>query len=559
VPDATPSARALFPARTQHLVPPALLLIALLAIPSAAGAAVHAAARFSVAPKAPTAGHAITFDAAASSCPAKPCTYRWDGYLSKTRTQRLGTGRTVTLMVKAAGTERVRLTVVDRHHRTIAHTTRTVKVGRPYAARDTSGATTLGGLAGGILGTVVPAQPAPAPAPKPTPKPTPTPTPKPTPTPTPKPTPTPTPKPTPTPTPTPAPTPTPTPTPTPSKCDRNATTSTFAAQVSAATAGQVLCLASGSYGTWAGTNKAITLRPADGATASMSLEATTGDAGFTIDALKMGDSSITDGAKNITVRNSAFSGPMILDGLANANVLLDHNTHNNISTCSGCAPARVALPYSCTTFSGVTVSNSTFSGGNADGIQAGCGLNILSNTFDNIHESGPNDSAHTDPIQLIGAPNSLVRGNYIHNASDGIVAYDSLDHATITDNVIDLVNGRWGIELYADNGSVVSHNTLVYGTGCEYAACGWIILDHKTANAAGKGTVITDNIATAVAENNGSTAAKDTNNMVRQSAAGGNFTGTPTYTSPGSYSGYHLAGGSPGAAKAGDGANVGIR
>ena len=74
----------------------------------------------------------------------------------------------------------------------------------------------------------------------------------------------------------------------------------------------------------------------------------------------------------------------------------------------------------------------------------------------------------TDPIQLIGAPNSLVRGNYIHNASDGIVAYDSLDHATITDNVIDLVSGRWGIELYADNGSVVSHNTLVYGTGCEY-------------------------------------------------------------------------------------------
>jgi hypothetical protein len=337
------------------------------------------------------------------------------------------------------------------------------------------------------------------------------------------------------------------------------TAATLASQVSAATAGQVLCLATGSYGTWQGTNKAITLRAADGATASMSLQATTGDSGFTLDGLKLGDSSIMNGANHITVRNSSFSGPMILDGLANANVLLDHNTHNNISTCSGCAPARIALPYSCTTFSGVTIQNSTLSGGNADGIQAGCGLNILNNTFDNIHESGPNDSAHTDPIQLIGAPNSLVKGNYIHNASDGIVAYDSLDHATITDNVIDLVNGRWGIELYADNGSIVSHNTLVYGSGCEYAACGWIILDHKTANAAGKNTIVTDNIATAVSLNNGSTATKNTNNMVRQGATTGNFTGTPTYTSPGTWQGYHLTTTSPGITKATDALNVGIR
>jgi hypothetical protein len=529
------------------------LLVALLAVPGAASAAQRSAARFSVTPKAPTAGKSVTFDAAGSTCAATPCSYRWDGYLSATKTKRLGTGRKVTLMVKAAGTERVRLTVLDHRGRVAATTTKTITVARPYTPRGSSAPGPVVAVVGGILDAILPTPSDPAPAPEPAPAPTPEPTPAPAPAPTPTPTPAPAPTPAPTPTPTPA------PTPTPSKCDRNATTSTLASQVSAATAGQVLCLATGNYGTWDGTNKAIVLRPADGATVNMSLEATTGDAGFTLDAMKLGDSSITNGAKNITVRNSAFSGPMILDGLANSNVLLDHNTHNNISTCSGCAPARVALPYSCTTFSGVTVSNSTFSGGNADGIQAGCGLNILSNTFDNIHESGPSDSAHTDPIQLTGAPNSVVRGNYIHNASDGIVAYDSLDHATITDNVIDLVNGRWGIELYADNGSIVSHNTLVYGAGCEYAACGWIILDHKTTNAAGKGTVVTDNIATAVSLNNGSTAAKNTNNMVRQGASGGNFAGTPTYTSPGSYSGYHLKSGSPGIARASDGANVGIR
>ena len=66
-------------------------------------------------------------------------------------------------------------------------------------------------------------------------------------------------------------------------CDRNATTSTFASQVSAATAGQTICLASGSYGTWSGTNKPITIRKQDGATATMKVAFTTGDSGFALD------------------------------------------------------------------------------------------------------------------------------------------------------------------------------------------------------------------------------------------------------------------------------------
>ena len=65
-------------------------------------------------------------------------------------------------------------------------------------------------------------------------------------------------------------------------CDRNATTSSFASEVSAASAGQTICLASGSYGTWQGTNKAITIRAAAGATASMCYAFTTGDSGFTL-------------------------------------------------------------------------------------------------------------------------------------------------------------------------------------------------------------------------------------------------------------------------------------
>ena len=209
---------------------------------------------------------------------------------------------------------------------------------------------------------------------------------------------------------------------------------------------------------------------------------------------------------------------MILDGLANSGVVLDHNTHDGITTCSSCDPAMVHLAYGSSTPSGVTISNTLFANGNADGIQTGVGVNIIGNEFRNIRENGPNDTAHTDAIQLLGAAGSVVRGNYIHNTADGIVAYDRISNALIENNVIDLVNGRWGIELYSDSGSIVRHNTLVYNTGCAYAPCGLIVLDHKSTDPAGKGTIVQDNIATEVWLNNGSTVAKRDHNMVRRNA-----------------------------------------
>ena len=41
-----------------------------------------------------------------------------------------------------------------------------------------------------------------------------------------------------------------------STCNASASPATFASVVSGASAGQTICLASGSYGTWSGTNKA---------------------------------------------------------------------------------------------------------------------------------------------------------------------------------------------------------------------------------------------------------------------------------------------------------------
>ncbi|HEX5926801.1 MAG TPA: right-handed parallel beta-helix repeat-containing protein, partial [Baekduia sp.] len=383
-----------------------------LAIPAmASGATVGA--QYTYSPTAPVTGQAVTFNAAGSTCGAvTPCSFTWedDGTDGAGGTQYpLGSGQTLSFTFKVVGTKNVRLKVYDKNGVLQAQALKAVKVAAP------------------------PTTPPPTTPPPTTPPPT---TPPPT---------------------------TPPPT-TPATCSRNATTSTFAAQVSAATTGQVICLAAGNYGTWTGTNKAIFVRAASGATVTMGFNFTTGDSGFTVDGVTTPGGNITNGAKSITIKNSKFTGHMVLDGLANSNVVLDHNTHDGITTCSSCDPAMVHLAYGSSTPSGVTISNSLFANGNADGIQTGVGVNIINNEFRNIHENGPNDTAHTDAIQLLGAAGSVVRGNYIHNTADGIVAYDGIQSALIENNVIDLVNGRWGIELYSDNGSTIRHNTLVYGT-----------------------------------------------------------------------------------------------
>jgi Right handed beta helix region len=364
------------------------------------------------------------------------------------------------------------------------------------------------------------------------------------------------------PVPAPAPQPTSTSPPPTSACNLNATTSNFARQVAAATAGQVICLASGNYGTWIGTNKAITVTKQSGAMVTMGIDFTTGNDGFTIDGLTIPGGRIINGAKNITIKNSAFTSNLIFDSVANANILLDSNTHINVDSCATCDPAAIHLAWSSDMFSGVTVQNSLFQGGNADGIQAGTGLNILNNRFIHIKDDHGDQSLHTDPIQLINAKGAVVRGNYLYDNDDGIVAYDGVDSVTIEDNVIDLVHGRFGIELYSDKNSVVRHNTLKYATTCLYVACGQIMLGRKTADPAGVGTVIEDNIASGISVSDGSRAALIRNNMMHSGAAGGNFHGIPVHvggTDPTNYAGFALAPGSPGKNAASDGTDIGAR
>jgi Bacterial TSP3 repeat len=343
-------------------------------------------------------------------------------------------------------------------------------------------------------------------------------------------------------------------------CTRSAGPGTFDGQLSAASAGDVICLSSGNYGDFEGTNKAVTIRNAAGAAAKLSsISFTSGDSGFTLDGLTIDGGRIADGSRNITIRNSAFTSPLTINGVLNGNILLDHDSWLNINGDGG-PPARIHLSYGCNGVSGVTVSNSLLAGGDSDGVQAGCAVSILYNEFRDISQHGSN---HTDNIQLVGTNGTVIRGNWVHSTSpsttQGITAYDGVAHADIEDNVVD-IRRAWGIELYADVGSIVRHNTLAYHPpGCYGGApCGLITVDHKSGDPAGRGTIVTDNVATDITAEDGSQIAERHNNLVRQGGGAGDRSGAPRFMGGGGYGGFRLASGSPGKGGATDGSDIGI-
>jgi hypothetical protein len=361
----------------------------------------------------------------------------------------------------------------------------------------------------------------------------------------------------------PSPTPTPPPGPPPARCDVNATPASLAGQVSVAAGGEVICLETGDYGTWSGTDKRVTLRRADGATPTMRFRFGPGDANFVVDGVSGAGGRVDGGVSNVVVRNSAFNTCMFFFG-SNSDVVFDGNTHLDID--ATCHNARLHMGGS-----GVTVKNSLLSGGDSDGaFIASDGVTLEGNRIINVCE-GPTGN-HTDGIQFedpngIGVPDSsqsygydaVVRGNYFNfmgcpvTAGQALSSYDSgTEGALLEDNVIDTTR-PWGIELYSDEGSVVRHNTVRYygpGTCAFNQQCGRIALDRKPADPAGSGTQVYDNVAV-VMSGNGSTAARNDHNT---NPATVSHVGPLT-----SWAGFALAPGSPGKGAASDGLDTGIR
>ena len=277
-------------------------------------------------------------------------------------------------------------------------------------------------------------------------------------------------------------------------CGRSATKSNFLSQVSAASAGETVCLASGDYGTWSGTNKAITVMAASGASPTMQVDFGSGDNGFTLSGIGGMGGTITNGASKITIKNSAFTGALVITNLSNANILLDHDSFNGQNEASDCndQPARIHVAYNNgQTPSGVTVENSTFidpPGGLAnarDGIQTGSGMKIKNNLFQNIVDNG--GCNHQDSIQAVNATGVIVVESLFANDEDGFVDFDASSSDTATDNACYNVTRPACVTLYSDRNSIVADNTARAGEAV-------LELNIKPGQADGEGTRFENNI-----------------------------------------------------------------
>jgi len=350
-------------------------------------------------------------------------------------------------------------------------------------------------------------------------------------------------------------------------CDRSAhDEASLAAQFAAASAGQAICLASGDYGTFRAGKKSgpVTVRPAPGAHPRMSLDFNA-VSGVRLQRLRIAAATIAGASHDIQIRDSVFTGRAYVDAsqLAGARIVFDGNTHVNIDTCDTCPQGRVHVSGDSGHPAGVLIAHSLFKGGNADGVRADApGVRIVGNEFTGFRDEG---HFHTDPIQLAGGVDVLIKGNWIHDndVSAGIMIADGTAHDVIEDNVVSASGSPFAITLYSDDGSLIAHNTFADGV-CKFGKrCGIVNLGSKVGAATGKGTMIRNNVLGGIiADDNGGQSPPPgftaEHNLVRDGAPG-NQQGVPTYAGPRSrYSGFRLASVSAGRREASDGGAVGI-
>jgi hypothetical protein len=327
----------------------------------------------------------------------------------------------------------------------------------------------------------------------------------------------------------------------------------------------------------------VTVKAAPGADVEMTADFNN-SANITLDGVdKLDNATIEGTSHDITVSGSNVTAPggaivVHPDQMgASSDIVIDHNTLKGQLCDASSALGRIAIENVGANDGhavGITISNNLLQGGDADGIRpdAGSGIQILNNQFIGF-DNTLNEVCHTDAIQEYGSAHDVtVKGNFFYNSVDmagcSLSAWDGLDHFTFENNVVagSPNQGCYGaIELYSDNGSKIIHNTFAYG-GCEphYDAstpCGVIYVDRRSADPAGTGTVIRDNIATDISFADGSTGTEH-HNLFRVANPGtGDVTGSPQFVggaAPTTFAGFALAPGSKGIGAASDGTNMGI-
>lgn len=357
-------------------------------------------------------------------------------------------------------------------------------------------------------------------------------------------------------------------------CDLSATPANFASQLAAAQPGQTICLASGSYGDFHGAAKSspgVTITGAsDSPLPTMRIEFTSGTPAWLIlDHIHFTSSTGADGypgdldvGHDITFQNSHFGHFLNIDfgtgqgaNIVFNNDLFDVSDGLNVNGDEG----RLQVKGTSSATS-MTIENSKFAAGCADGMQfggGGTGITVgPNNEFYNLVQGtcGP----HVDSIQFnsVPAPGPVIKGNYFHDDSTGIIGYDYANYATITNNVLKNITQD---ALGGNAGGTISHNTLYNNE----LSCG---ITHQ-GNVCHSAFI--NNIATDFNNTGGGTGnpSQLDYNLFTQSGCNisqcgtHNLLGTPTYlggANPTTYNGFALANGSAGKAAASDGSDIGI-
>lgn len=357
-------------------------------------------------------------------------------------------------------------------------------------------------------------------------------------------------------------------------CDVSATTATFASKVSTATAGQTICLQSGNYGTWSGTNKAITIAAADGATPTMVFNFGSGVSGFTLHGISGLSGTISGSANNIRIEYSTFAGEtdVLMNNMQNANIVFDHDHFPGFV-----GTARVwTYNQNAGGPSGVVIQNSLFDNpsnlaGIADGVRCdGASIQILNNEFSGINDSSSGGN-HGDPIQIYGGTHCIIKGNYFHgminSATCSLGEWDGGDNNVFENNVVHTGGCYEAVGILADTNSLIDHNTFIApSSGClanPQSECASVATGAKTGSS-GSGTVYRDNVMAGIANGNGGVNASYTehHNLCLSSCGGtGDLVGVPILvggSNATTWAGHKLTSGSPGYNAASDGLSMGI-
>ena len=355
--------------------------------------------------------------------------------------------------------------------------------------------------------------------------------------------------------------------PLPAACARTARTpEELSREFAAASSEQVICLASGRYGTFRAGSKEgrVGVRPQAGAKVRMALDFDA-VANVHVEGVTVTTALIRGASRNVTVARSRFTGLALIQAeeMVNAKVLFEANVHADVDTCTSCSQGRVHVEGWSEQPAGVVIANSRFTGGNSDGVRADAnGIQILGNEFSGLRDEDP---FHTDPIQIYGGTNVVIDGNYFHDnaVSAQIMMADGGGHNVVEDNLITGNGYTFAMTWFSDDSSVIRHNTFADGACNADVRCGIINLGAKAADPPGRGTLIRDNVFGGVSNGGGeqdSAFAADHNLTTSPLPGGDNLVALPTFRGPpGTYAGYGLAPRSPGVRHASDGTDAGIR